>query len=82
MSDPTIEITQLFKEPNINFVIYDLSPVILSVEELTTAAYMAKIKNSVRNEYPDVVDEFVPRIRYTLLGRYKTKNSNPSELIY
>lgn len=80
MSDPTIEITELFVKPN--FVIYDLSPIILSVEEITDPAYMAKIKNSVRNEYSDVVDEFVPRNSYTLLGRSKTKNSNPSALIY
>ena len=81
MSDPTIEITELFKEPNVNFVIYDLSPIILSVEQITAPNYMAKIKNSVRNEYPEK-DEFVPRNSYTILGRYKTKNSNPSELIY
>jgi hypothetical protein len=81
MSNPTIEITALFKEPNINFVIYDLSPIILSVEEKTDPNYMAKIKDSVRNEYPEK-DEIINRNSYTILGRYKTKNSNPSELIY
>jgi hypothetical protein len=79
MTDPLIEITDLFQKPN--FVIYDLSPIILSVEQITDPAYMAKIRNDVRNEYPEK-DETVSRVRYTLLGRDKIKNSNPSVLIY
>ena len=82
MSDPVIEITDLFKNENLNFVIYDLAPILLSPEQLGDSLYMgeytAKLKNLILiNEYPEK-DEFVPKVNYTLLGRSKTKNSNPS----
>ena len=81
MSDPVIEITDYF--PKENFIIYDLAPILLSPEQLGDSKYMgeynAKQKTRiVINEYPEK-DELMPtRINYTLLGRSKTKNSNPS----